>query len=100
MHSPHPKLDIVISLVGGFLASFLAFAATTMQRTDYLQGQLLAGDPALNRELPTTLNVMQAAMTGNDPLVSAMGSYLWWILVMIGGLIAAFIILKMMRRYA
>ena len=100
MHSPHPKLDIAIALVGGLLSSFLAFAATTVQRTNYLEGQLIAGDPALNKNLPTTLNTMQAAMDGNDPLLIAMGSYVWWIMVMVGGLIAAFFILKMMRRYA
>lgn len=100
MHSPHPKLDIAIALVGGFLSSFLAFAATTVQRTNYLEGQLIAGDPALNKNLPTTLNTMQAAIDGNDPLLIAMGSYVWWIMVLVGGLIAAFFILKMMRRYA
>ncbi|MEQ1849931.1 MAG: hypothetical protein ABL890_05085 [Candidatus Peribacteraceae bacterium] len=100
MPSPHPKLDVMVAVVGGFIASFLAFAATTVQRTDYLQGQLLAGDPELNKDLPTTLNTIHAAMDGNDPLLQAMGSYAWWIMVLIGAAIAAVIILKLMRQYA
>lgn len=98
--SPLSRLEVLIALIGGFFASFLAFATLTVQNTDYFQAQLMAGDPAANRTLPTTLHTLQGAMDGTDPLIAAMGSYAWWILVMIGALVAAFIILKLMRRYA
>jgi hypothetical protein len=64
-----------------------------------MQGQLLAGDPSLNREFPTTLNTMHGAMDGQNPILESMGSYGFWVVVVIGGLIAAFIILKLMRRF-
>lgn len=101
MGRSHTAGEIVTALVGGFAASFLTFVVTTY--TQYyghnMQGQLLAGDPTMNREFPTTLNTMHAAMDGQNPVLESMSSYGWWTLVIIGGLIAAFIILKLMRRY-
>lgn len=96
----HSKLDIPIALVGGFFASFLTLAFSVYQQssTTFL-GQLLAGDPVDNQQFPTTLGSMQAAIGGDDPLLNAMGSYGWWVAVMIGGLIAAAVLLKLMRRY-
>ena len=92
--------DIGISLLGGFSASFLAFSLTTMTgHFGALQGQLIAGDPAMNRELPTTFNEMHAALAGENPMVNAMSNYSWWVAVMLGGIVAAFIIFKLMRRY-
>jgi len=100
MHLEHSPADLAIALVGGFFASFLTFTVTAYERAGVsLLGQLIAGDPQANREFPTTLNTLQAAVGGEDPLVQAMSSYGWWIAVLIGGLIAAAIILKLMRRY-
>lgn len=97
--SHHLGIQIAVSAIGGFAASFLAFAVTTYTRGQSLQGQLLAGDPAKNREFPTTLNTMHAAMDGQNSLLSAMGSYGFWIAVMIGAVIAALVIFRLARRY-
>ena len=102
MSITHSKLDLPIAIVGGFLASFLTFVVSTYQQAGmgvFQLGQLLAGDPVANRAEPTTLNTLQAAMHGEDPLLTSMSSYEWWVAVMIGGLIAAALILKLMRRY-
>lgn len=100
MFSTHSKLDVPIAIVGGFFASFLTFMVAAYQTTNStFLSQLLAGDPVANREFPTTLNTLQAAVNGEDPLLTSMSSYGWWIAVMIGGLIAAAVILKLMRRY-
>jgi len=64
-----------------------------------MQGQLLAGDPTANREFPTTLNTMHAAMDGQSSVLNAMGSYGFWIAVTIGGVVASFIIFRLARRY-
>jgi hypothetical protein len=99
MSSTHHSFDIPVALVGGFLASFLTFAVTAYNQTGQsFLGQLLAGDPVSNQEFPTTLGTMQASI-GGDPLISSMSSFGWWVAVMVGGLIAATVILKMMRRY-
>ena len=99
MTSAHSRLDLPIAVVGGFFASFLAVVLSIIESSSDLRGQLLAGDPAANRAFPTTLNSMQAAIDGNDPILSAMGSYGFWTLVVIGGFFATFVILKLMRRY-
>jgi len=99
-HSPHPTLDLLIALTGGFFASFLTFVTATIQSSPALRSQLLAGGPALNKDAPTTLNTIHTVMDGNDPILTAMSSYAWWIIVIAFGLVAAFVILKFMRRYA
>lgn len=38
-------------------------------------------------------------MTGENPMVNALSSYGWWSIVFVGGIVAALIIFKMMRRY-
>jgi hypothetical protein len=96
---PHTHREIATALVGGFAASFLTFTVTTYTTNSGMRGQLMAGDPAVNQELPTTLNMMQSAMDGNNSMLNSMGSYTWWILVIIVGLIGAFVLLKVMRRY-
>ncbi len=96
----HLGIEVAVSVVGGFLASFTAFAFTTYTRNmGSMQGQLVAGDPTKNREFPTTLNTMHAAMNGQDSLLNAMGSYGFWVMVTIGAVIAGFIIFKLARRY-
>lgn len=93
-------LDIITSVLGGFVASFLTFTVTTYTRVSGgLGGQLLAGDPAANREMPTTLNMMKNAADGSDPVLQSMTSYGFWIAVMIGTLIAAPILYRLMRRF-
>ena len=97
----HRATEMTIAVVGGFAASFIAFSLNTY--TQYsgaaMKGQLLAGDPTANRAFPTTINTIQAAMSGSDPMVSALTSYGWWTGVIVGTAFAAFIILKLMRRY-
>lgn len=98
--SHHTGLQAAISIVGGFAASFLAFSVTTYtQQYGGMHGQLLAGDPSANRELPTTLNAMRSAADGSNPILHAMTSYGWWTAVVIGGMIASVIVFKLMRRY-
>lgn len=97
--SHHPATQVAVSVIGGFAASFLTFAVTTTQKFGAMQGQLLAGDPELNKEFPTTLNTMHAAMDGQNSLLNSMSSSAFWLLVIIGGVIASFIIFKLMRRY-
>ncbi|MBP7113884.1 MAG: hypothetical protein KBA40_00350 [Candidatus Peribacteraceae bacterium] len=99
--SHHLGREIAVSVVGGFAASFMAFVVNTYTQNygKGIQGQLLAGDPSANREFPTTLNTMHAAMDGQSSVLNAMGSYGFWIAVMIGGVIASFIIFRLARRY-
>lgn len=99
--SHHLGREIAVSVVGGFAASFMAFVVSTSTQNygKNMQGQLLAGDPAANREFPTTLNTMYSAMNGQSSVLNAMGSYGFWIAVVIGGIIASFIIFKLARRY-
>ncbi len=93
-------LDVIISVFGGFASSFLAFAVTTYTGgSRSLGGQLLAGDPTVNRQFPSTLNTMQAALEGSDPIASAMTSSSWWTAVVIGGIVASFVVFKLIRRY-
>ncbi len=99
--SHHLSLEIAVSILGGFTASFLAFVTVTYTQhyNAFLRSQLLAGDPAKNREFPTVLNTMHAAMNGENPIVQSMGSYGWWFLVVIGGIIASCIVFRLARRY-
>ena len=98
--NPRMAVRIALSAVGGFAASFTAFVVTTyMQHSRALQGQLLAGDPTQNRQFPTTLNTMHAAMDGQNSILGSMGTYGFWVAVTIGAVIAGLIIFKMMRRY-
>lgn len=87
--------------MGGFTASLLAFVTVTYTQSynAMIKSQLLAGDPATNREFPTTLNTMHSAMDGQNTMLQAMGSYGFWVLVFFGGIIASFIIFRLMRRY-
>ena len=53
----------------------------------------------MNRELPTTFNEMHAALAGENTMVNAMSNYSWWVAVMLGGIVASFLVFKLMRRY-
>jgi hypothetical protein len=98
--SHHMLMRSAISMVGGFMASFLAFVfVTATQGYHSLPGQLVAGDPSLNRRYPTTLNTMQDAMSGNNAMIESFRSELWWIGVGIGTIICAIILFRMVRRY-
>jgi hypothetical protein len=90
---------IALSVVSGFTASFLVMIAASTGQYGGMQGQLVAGDPNLNRELPTTLNAMKGVVSGTDPLLTSMGSYGFWLTVILGGIVASFVALKMLRRY-
>ncbi len=99
--SHHPLADTIGSIIGGFGISFLVFTGQVMmQSSKNFRGQLLAGDPAANRDLPTTLNAMRSIQDGSSPILQAMSSYAWWVAVLIGAAIASVILLKLLRRYA
>jgi hypothetical protein len=96
----HRTLEMAISMVGGFAASFLTFLfASTTRLGGPIGGQLVAGDPAINAQFPTTLHTIQNTVGGNSSIMSAMTSYGWWVGVVICGFIGTIIIFKLMRRY-
>ncbi len=98
--SHHRGIEISVSVIGGFAVSLLTFTITTVTRNYHaIQGQLLAGDPTQNREFATSLNSMQASMVGENPMLNSMGSYGWWLMVLVGGLMVSFIFFKLVRRY-
>jgi hypothetical protein len=43
---------------------------------------------------------MRSVAEGTNPIMQAMGSYAWWIAVVVGGLIASYALLKLLQRYA
>lgn len=99
--SHHSASEIAGSVIGGFGISFLVFGSQVILQSSKVQrAQLLAGDPTANRDMPTTLNAVRAVTEGTSPMLQAMGSYVWWIAVIVGGLIATYVLLKMIRRYA
>lgn len=98
--SHHRGLAITISVIGGFLASFTTFAITvSTKHFGSMRGQLIAGESAGSRELPTTLNMMNAALDGQNPMLTAMSGYGFWVLVMIGTVVASAIIFQQARKY-
>ncbi|OGJ66776.1 hypothetical protein A3A67_03940 [Candidatus Peribacteria bacterium RIFCSPLOWO2_01_FULL_51_18] len=96
--SHHAGLEITLSALGGFAASFLIFLVAARQSNTF-RGQLIAGDPAVNRQFPSTLNTMQTALSGGNPIASSMTSYGFWVAVIIFGSALSFLILKLLRRY-
>lgn len=98
--SHHTAVDAAISIIGGFAASFLTFSITAYSEySSSMRGQLIAGDPTLNRQYPTTLSMMQSGIDGTNPILQSMSSYGWWMAVLIGAIVAAFIIFRLIRRY-
>jgi hypothetical protein len=92
--------DIAVALLGGLVASFSAMSFSTLSgRLGGLSGQLLAGDVAVNRTMPTTLNAMKDGIDGMQALSVSLSSPVWWSAVMLGGLAAAFLLFKWMRHY-
>ncbi len=98
MHSKNTTLGI--SIVGGFIASFLTFLLLPLYHMTGLTGQLIAGDQAANRQFPTTLNMMHAALDGSNPMITNLSSFSWWVMVLCGAILASFILFKLLRRYA
>jgi|GEM_PF-1449050 len=98
--SHHRGIEIALATLGGFAASFLALAFTVTSRSfRSLSGQLLAGNPEANREFPTTLNTMQSAIEGGNPILRSMTSYGWWVAIIILGVLCSLILLKLVRKY-
>ena len=98
--SHHRSAEIILTIAGGFISSFLAFVfATYSTASRSLSGQLVAGDPAINREFPTTLNAIRATVDGTGSLSTAMSSFAWWNAVIIGGIVCSFILFRLIRRY-
>ena len=90
---------VLVSVTGGFTASFLTFAVSTYVQVGGMRGQLVAGDPNLNRQYPSTLNAFQGAVDGSNSMMASMSSYGWWLMVFLGGIVASFIAFKFVRRY-
>jgi hypothetical protein len=61
------------------------------------KGQLVAGNLADSQNYPSTFNALHGA--GSNPMVAAMGSYVWWIGVLFLGLLFTWMALKMTRRF-
>ena len=99
MHSCSRGAQLAISIIGGFVASLLAITFAQFHSSSAWKGQLLAGDPTLNRDMPTTLNAFKNAADGTQTLMQNLSSPLWWAFVIGGGIIAAFIIFKILRKY-
>lgn len=96
MHSK--KTVLLLSIFCGFLCSFLLMLAAPFLTGNY-GAQLIAGDPKANSELPTTLNMMHAAMDGTNPVVGNLTSFGWWIAVTMLGIIATAVFFKVLRRF-
>lgn len=90
----------ILSIVGGFTASFLTFLFFAYTcGLGSMRGQLVAGDATENGKLPTTLNTLHGAFNGTDPVIAALSSYAWWTTVLLVGCIASFVLLRITRRY-
>lgn len=96
---PLPEwMKISLASTGGMASSFAAFLVfTAMQSGTAMRGQLVAGDPAVNRQYPTTLGSMQASLTGENAIAGAMSSYVWWIGVVIGGVVLTWVFLRLLQ---
>lgn len=98
--SHHTIIEIIVSIISGFAASFLTFVVTAYHQSGRsLGGQLVSGDPRDSAQFPSTYNMLKGAVDGSNPLASAMANDLWWMMVVIGGIVAAFIIFKVRQRY-
>lgn len=97
--SHHTAVQAVISVIGGFAASFFVFAASTYVQLGGMRGQLVAGNQNVNRQYPSTLNAFQGAIDGTNPMMQSFTSYGFWLMVILGGIVASFILFKMARRY-
>lgn len=87
------------SVIGGFAVSFLTFTTSQFIQLGGMKGQLVAGDPNINKELPTMHNAFQGVIDGSNPITSSLSSYGFWVMVSIGGIISAIIIFKILRRF-
>ncbi len=96
---PEPAwFKLSLAAGGGFLVAFLGVSAATLtqQSSMQFQGQLVSG--GVSPGLPTTLNTMQHL--GTNPLVTSMGSYMWWTVVVVLAIPCAWLVFGMIRRYA
>lgn len=99
-HPPMPEwMKITMASAGGMATSFAGFLAfTLMQTSTNMRGELIAGDPAVNSQYPSTYNALQASLTGGSSIANAMTSYMWWTGVIIGGGLLAWIFLRFLRQ--
>lgn len=95
------RIRLILAVLGGFTASFLALVGNTyLQFNDQFRSQLLAGDPSLNKDYPTTLNTMHGAMDAGTAVSQMLGSTVFWVLIGFGTLLGAWILFRVMQRYA
>ncbi len=92
-------MKITMASAGGMATSFAGFLAfTLMQSSTALRGELMAGDPAVNSKYPSTYNAFQASLLGENPIMNAMTSYMWWTGVIIGGALLSWFFLGFLRN--
>lgn len=92
---------MILTTLSGFGVSFVSFVLwgyVRMSGKDF-QGQLIAGDPSVNNQFPTTYNTMGDIVGGTNAIANGMFGYAWWIAVIVGGLLATWLLLKFTRRY-
>jgi hypothetical protein len=90
-------MKMTIAASGGVTTSFLAFLTFTVMQSGAMRGQVVAGDPVANSALPTTFNAFQASLLGQNPIMNAMTSYMWWTGVLLGGAVCAWFFLGFLR---
>ncbi len=96
---PMPEwMKMSMASAGGMATSFAAFLTFTVMQSGSMRGQLVAGDPSVNRQFPSTLNSLQASLTGDNPIAGAMSSYVWWTGVIVGGVVLSWVFLRMLRN--
>jgi hypothetical protein len=88
------------------IASFLGFVLSfgTLTTFTYLQvgrvverAQLIAGDPAVNRQFPTTYNLLQENMR-LQVAAATLASIWFWLFVIVLSVLFALFILRVLRR--
>lgn len=90
----HLLLAGVGSLLAGFLASLGIYTIGVSFTASMLRGQLIAGDPDVNAQYPTTLGIMQDTMHNADVMVSP----LWWLGVITLGFFLSFGVFIFVRK--
>ncbi len=83
-------LSMAVAFVFGFIFSFGIFACMTVvsgiATSPTLRGQLVAGGPNIYSSYSTTAGIV--ANADQNPVVIALSSYVWWLGVVVGAIIA------------
>lgn len=90
---------LTTSLLGGFLSGFITTVFVQLNTSHIYLGQLLAGNQAVNRTMPTTLNALKTVTDGTDPMITGLTSMGFWVTFAVLSVIASGVLFKWMRRY-